>query len=310
MPPRNIYAIGETVYDIVFRDGQPVSATPGGAMLNTAVSLGRLGMRVHLVSEVGSDRVGELVMAFLEKNAVLTDHVIRFNGQTALALAFLDEHENAHYSFWKNYPLQRGEIHLPVLQADDIVLFGSFHALSREVRKNLILFLGAAREAGAIILYDPNFRPSHASDLPQVRDLLAQNLDFADVVRGSHEDFRFLFNASGPDEAYRRLGDGRNKFLVYTEGGRAVSFRSARHTFSIGVPEVEPVSTIGAGDSFNAGVIYGLARLNVLRNQLPELKIDQWKAVLEGATTFGSIVCETYENYIPESFAKKLRRRR
>ena len=67
---RRIFAIGETVYDIIFKGTQPVSAKPGGAMLNTAVSLGRLNLPVHFISEYGYDIVGDIINNFLNKNTL------------------------------------------------------------------------------------------------------------------------------------------------------------------------------------------------------------------------------------------------
>ena len=310
MAEKNVYTVGETVYDIVFRDGQPVSATAGGAMLNTSVSLGRLGLPVRLVSELGEDAVGDLIMDFLNTNGVGTDLVTRYSGKTAVALAFLDENDDASYSFYKDYPADRKGLHAIQFQPGDLLLFGSFFAMTKEVREPLLRILKDARTAGATIIYDPNFRESHRSMLPGLKDYLFENLDYADVVRGSHADFRHIFNARSPDEAYRAMAEAGDKILIHTEGGRPVSFRSGSQSFAIDVPPVDPVSTIGAGDSFNAGIIYGLSKLKVDREQLFTLKRELWRTILETAATFGAVVCETYENYIPAAFARKLRKHR
>jgi len=89
---RKIYAIGESLVDIIFSNGEPKTAKAGGSMLNSAVSLGRIGLPVSLITEYGDDDPGALIDSFLRKNGVGTDLVYRFkNGKTALALAFLDE---------------------------------------------------------------------------------------------------------------------------------------------------------------------------------------------------------------------------
>src|ERR1035437_6824051 len=101
---RKVYTIGETVLDIVFKNLQPVAAKAGGSMLNTAVSLGRLGLPVHFISEYGIDTVGEIIDGFLNSNSVATQYVYHYaDGKSALALAFLDEKNNANYSFYKAY---------------------------------------------------------------------------------------------------------------------------------------------------------------------------------------------------------------
>ena len=159
MQGRNIYAIGETVYDILFKGEQPVAARPGGAMLNASVSLGRLGLPIHLITEIGNDQVGSQIQKFLNDNGVMLSKTAVFSGgSTALALAFLDDNENASYTFYKDYPEERLNFKMPEVAGNDIILFGSSFSISREVREKLTGFLSAARKAGAIIIYDPNFR--------------------------------------------------------------------------------------------------------------------------------------------------------
>ena len=121
---RNVYAIGETVLDILIKGNQPFTAKAGGACLNTAVSLGRLGIPVKFIGEYGLDEVGNFIDRFLKENNVSTDYVYRYyDGKSALALAFLNEHNDASYDFYKIYPKKRLNIHFPELNQDDIVLF-------------------------------------------------------------------------------------------------------------------------------------------------------------------------------------------
>ena len=88
---RKIYGIGETVLDIIFKDSQPQAAKAGGSVLNSVVSMGRMGLPVSFISEYGLDDVGDLIDNFLKHNGVNSSFVHRFkNGNTALALAFLD----------------------------------------------------------------------------------------------------------------------------------------------------------------------------------------------------------------------------
>ena len=101
----HIYAIGETIYDIIFKNDEPLTAKAGGAMLNTAVSLGRLGLTIHLVSEYATDRAGDIINGFLHDNGVDTSLIYRYkDGKTALSLAFLNDAGEAKYSFYKIYP--------------------------------------------------------------------------------------------------------------------------------------------------------------------------------------------------------------
>src|ERR1035438_659703 len=86
---RKVFAVGETVWDIIFKNGTPLTARAGGSMLNTSVSLGRCGIPVSFISEIGNDEPGRHIFNFLSGNKVSTDYVQRYSdGKTAIALAF------------------------------------------------------------------------------------------------------------------------------------------------------------------------------------------------------------------------------
>lgn len=304
---RTIYSIGETVYDILFKDSRPIAAKAGGSMLNASVSLGRVGLSVQLVTEIGNDPVGKLILEFLLNNGVGASYSWIFNeGKTALALAFLDDHEEAHYTFYKQYPEHRFHIPYPDFQAEDIVLFGSFFALSEEVRKPLKEFLERARKVGALIVYDPNVRKTQLGVFRETPDMLTENFEFADIIRGTAEDFKYLFGTKDARGAYDKISEFGDKLLFYTNGPGSVEFLSDKITFSRPVPKIQPVSTVGAGDSFNAGILYSLLKLDIHRPGLHETKEDDWRTVSDTAINFGSAVCQSYDNYIPLEFATKL----
>jgi fructokinase len=301
---KRIYTIGETVYDIIFKDDQPVSAKAGGAMLNTSVSLGRLGLPVSFISEIGEDHLGMKIIEFLIENKVNTRYIDRFSdGKTALAIAILDQNENANYSFYKLYPNERLTIDLPEPDADDIILFGSFFSLAPDVRPVLINFIKKGSEKGALIIYDPNFRMPHLKDLPGVKDLILENIGFSSIVRGSDEDFELIFGSRNADEAFQILQSQGCRFLIYTQGNHPVEFRSDKIVFSMDVPHIIPVSTIGAGDSFNAGLIYYLFTRGIVISGLPDLTGEQWKQAVGIALSFGNHVCQHFDNYISKDFA-------
>ena len=307
---RNIYAIGETLYDIIFQKNQPKASKPGGAMLNTAVSLGRLQLPVNLISEYGDDPVGEIIETFLKENRVQTNHIYKYqNGQTAIALAFLDKDNNASYTFYKFYPRERLNIPIPEFKKDDILIFGSFFALNFEIREKLLDLLQKARKQGVIILYDPNFRSPHQNELFSLKPLILQNMSFADIVRGSDEDFMNIFGTDNFEQTYEAIRQ-YCPTLVYTASHHFVAIQSPTVTAKFEVPEISTISTIGAGDNFNAGIIYGLYKKNVKKADLDNLTIDDWKKIQERAVSFSANVCQSYDNYVSREFADKVREER
>ena len=308
---RKVFTIGETVYDIIFKNGSIQTGKAGGSMLNSSVSLGRLGIDVSFISEIGADQVGEIINKFLIENHVSTDFIYRFeDGKTPIALAFLDENQNATYSFYKIYPRRRLQQQFPEITSGDIVLFGSFFSLSPLVRQPLVGFIKKARASGAIIIYDPNIRKSHQSEIPELQHLIYENISLADIIRGSDEDFNTMFGVKNFDEATEIFKKSGNQIFIYTAGGDHVRLFSNNATSSFSVPGIIPLSTIGAGDNFNAGIIYALLRQNIFKKDLNNLPSDQWNEIIYTGIELSQEVCKSYDNYISASFAKRFVKRK
>ena len=303
---RKIFGIGETVLDIIFKNSQPQAAKAGGSVLNSVVSLGRMELPVSFISEYGQDDVGNLVDDFLKSNGVNTSFVHRFhNGSTALALAFLNEKNDAHYTFYKDYPGKRLDIDFPVIEKDDIVQCGSFYAIWPEIRDKFMDFITNAREKGALVIYDPNFRKSHLSELDSLKPLIIENMQMASMVRGSDEDFKNIFGANDADEAWEMISK-YCKCLIYTANTEGVFVRTSSFSGKFSVQKITPVSTIGAGDNFNAGIITSIYKKDIKREQLDKLTEKDWGEVISTAVAFATHVCMSYENYISQEFAEEV----
>jgi fructokinase len=307
MSKRRIITIGETLLDILFKNQVPVAAKAGGSMLNTTVSLGRLGLPVHFISEMGVDEVGTMVENFLNENGIDTSSVNHYTGMnTTLALAFLDEQNNAGYSFYKDYPELRLRDPFPEITDNDILLFGSFFALAAELRPRIVELLKIASKKGALIIYDPNFRKNHLAELNALKPIFHENFSFSNLVKGSDDDFKHIFNANDIQDAYAALGM-ENLVLIYTANSRGVWVKSPAVELHYPVNKIEPVSTIGAGDTFSAGIIYGLFREDVTKEELPRLTKSSWDKIVPRAIDFATEVCLSYENYISKESARKAR---
>lgn len=302
---RKIYGIGETVLDIIFKEGNPVAAKAGGSVLNSIVSMGRVGLPVSFISEYGLDDVGKLINNFLNSNGVDSSFVYRFtDGSTSLALAFLDDKNDAHYSFYKDFPGRRLDIDFPVIEKDDIVQCGSFYTIWPEIRDKFKKFIQNAKNNGALIIYDPNFRKSHLSEIDILRPLIIENMQMASLVRGSDEDFKNIFGTDNVDQAWEEV-KAYCKCLVYTANSEGVFVRTRSFSGKFPVKIIEPVSTIGAGDNFNAGMITSIYRSDIKKVQLEYLTEQEWSKVITTAVAFATHVCMSYENYISDNFASE-----
>jgi fructokinase len=295
---RRVFTIGETVLDIIFKNQVPITAKAGGSMLNTAVSLGRLGVPVHFISEYGTDQIGEIIDQFLSSNGVDTQYVYHYSeGKSALALAFLNEKNNADYSFYKAYPPKRLDIKFPEVTSDDIVMFGSFYGITYEIRDILYEFLIQARNRGAFIVYDPNFRKSHLFELDRLKPAIIENMSMASLVRCSDEDVQLIFGASTVDQAYEIIRPLCPNF-VYTSSSNGVYLRTPKVQTTFPVKKIEPVSTIGAGDTFNAGMVYGIHQNGHKHADTATLTSEQWAPIIGYGVDFATEVCLSYDNYI------------
>lgn len=303
---RKVFGIGETILDIIFRNDQPQKAVPGGSVFNGLISLGRLNVPVSFISELDNDRVGDMIRDFMEDNHITTEFVDRFpDGKSPISLAFLDDDKNANYIFYKDYPAQRLEVPLPKIEKDDIFVFGSYYSLNPVLRTRMVEFLQYAQERKAIIYYDPNFRKAHAHEAIRLMPTVLENLEFADIVRGSDEDFQNLYGKSDAQEVYKEhIQFYCDRFLT-THGANGVNLHTRNFTRHFDSPQIQPLSTIGAGDNFNAGIIYGLLKYDVRHADLPSLDQDTWGKIIRCGMDLASEVCQSYDNYISKEFAAK-----
>ena len=303
---RSVFGIGETILDIIFKEEQPYKAVPGGSVFNGLVSLGRLQVPVTFISEVGKDQVGDLILRFMAQNHISTQYIDRFpDGKSPISLAFLDANRNAKYAFYKDYPTQRLEVPFPRIEADDIFIIGSYYALNPALRPRMVEFLQYAHERKAIIYYDLNFRKAHAHEAIRLMPTVLENLEYADIVRGSDEDFLNLFGEQAGDRVYADHIQFYCDRLITTYGAKGVDLYTSRFKQHYDALAIEPQSTIGAGDNFNAGLIFGLLKEDVRLKDLVDLTPDSWERIIRHGMALAGEVCQSYDNYISTDFASR-----
>lgn len=303
-----IIGIGETVFDIIFKNDEVQAAVPGGSSFNAIISLGRTKTPCAIVTETGDDHVADIVTDFLRKNHVDTQYVYRHPGtQSHVSLAFLNDRNDAQYSFYKHHGALALPTKMPQFHQGDIVLFGSFYAINPVIRSYTKSLLTAARQSGAMLYYDINFRAPHVKDLPQTFDSLLENISLATVVRGSAEDFQILFGLDNAEEVYQKHIAPRCPLFIYTNADKPVElFTPTRHLL-FPAKKIETVSTIGAGDNFNAGFCYALnnSRFCTSEDLLTATDAD-WSALISTGQAFSAEVCQSLSNNISVEFAEEL----
>ena len=296
MTQNRVIGIGETVLDILFKDDQPQKAVPGGSTFNSIVSLGRAGVPCAMVTEAGGDHIGDIICRYLQDNGVSSEYVCRHeNVKSHISLAFLDHNNDAQYIFYKDHASVSLDGKLPTITKDDVVLFGSFFAINPAIRPVVGGLLRSAREAGAWLYYDVNFRKNHIADLPDVKGNIEENMTLADVVRGSMEDFWYLYALTDAEEIYSCVSRHCHK-LILTDGAKPIRVFTPEGCETFPVQPVETVSTVGAGDNFNAGYIYAMMQ-----------GLDKESDRIEVAQRWSQDVCRQIGNNISDELVTELK---
>ena len=297
MTPKRVIGIGETVLDILFKNDQPQKAVPGGSTFNSIVSLGRAGVPCAMLTEVGGDHVGDIICRLLIDNGVSAEYVCRHEkAKSHITLAFLDENNDAQYLFYKDHASVWLDGNVPQIGKDDVVLFGSFFAINPAIRPVVGKLLQAAHKAGAWLYYDVNFRKNHIADLPEVMSNIVENMSLANIVRGSMEDFDYIYGLHDGDTIYERVSH-HCQTLILTDGPRTIHVYTPDGCETYPVQAVETVSTVGAGDNFNAGYIYAMLQ-----------GMDDQASRIEMAQRWSQDVCRQIGNNISDELVAAIKR--
>jgi len=307
---RKIYTVGEALVDIIFSQDREINKVAGGAVVNSSITLGRLGLPVSLVSEMGVDSKGDFLVKFMKDNHVNTQLIQRYSDRkTAYSHAYLNEKNEATYEFFKDPPNVRELLTHVEFNMGDILLFGSWFALDNEVHDQVMNLVRKAKVKGCLVLYDPNFRKMHIDQLESLKPIFLENISTAGMMRASDEDFLNIFGAGNSTEAYSCIKD-KCPVMVYTSGEKGVFIHTPNYSRHFPVPKIQPVSTIGAGDNFNAGIIYALVKNNVFKDDLPGLNPEMWEKIIGPAIRISAEVCKSLENFIPVDFVDTIKTER
>jgi fructokinase len=259
-----ITVVGESLVDVVAREGNgEPTVHPGGSPANVAVALSRLGQRAALVTQIGADEYGALIRAHLERNSVDVILAGPASQPTSRALATLDAHGAATYEFDLSWDVRR----LRLAEGSAAVHIGSLGALLTPGGEQVLrLAESVCRRGDVVTSYDPNVRPSVTPDRRPVAATVERAAASAHVVKMSDEDLAFLFPGTTPAQLAARLtGGGRpTQLLVVTKGRDGAEAVTRRARWSVPAIPVVVVDTVGAGDTFTAALLAGLAGSGLL----------------------------------------------
>lgn len=264
-----ILCAGEALIDMLPHPHAPDEATftghPGGSIFNTAIALGRLGMRCGLLSGISTDLFGARLVAALDAAGGTSDLAIRSERPTTLAFVTFEDGQ-ARYAFYDENTAGRmiTPADLPAIpDAVQAMIFGGI-SLVAEPCGTAYEALMHREAATRVTMLDPNIRPGFIRNESACRARLGRMIAAADIVKLSDEDLHWLM---GPGEigalaaAVRAQGP---RLVLVTEGARGAHGFSARGAEFVPALSVPVVDTVGAGDTFNAGVLAALKQAGAL----------------------------------------------
>ncbi|MET0997704.1 MAG: PfkB family carbohydrate kinase, partial [Marmoricola sp.] len=238
-----IVVAGEALIDVVVDHDGDSSETPGGSPLNVAVGLARLDIPAILISQVGHDERGGLVVQHVTGSGAEIVAVPTSSGRTSVATARLDASGAARYDFDLEWSLPRQE--LPRSRALHV---GSLGTLLEPGRESVLDLVEQACARELFVSYDANLRETFMDDRETawrgVQSLGAR----CTLVKLSDEDADLLVPDSDPDDVARLLLQGeRTRLVLLTRGSEGATAFTADTEVSVRPRPVEVVDTVGAG---------------------------------------------------------------
>ncbi len=284
---------GEALVDIVVpADGGARENAVGGSCLNVAVGLSRLDVPTTLVTQLGDDELGGLVVDHVVASGVtLSDGSVVPGGRTSTATAFLDEQHAATYDFDLEWDLPAQK--LP--DGTPGVHVGSLGAALSPGRASVLDLVRRAADDDVFVSYDPNIRPFFLDDVARAWAEVLEMGRHARLLKLSDEDLRLL-RPDGDQEAVCRelLAGAGTELVVLTRGPEGAMAFTETATVSVPAPPTDLVDTVGAGDSFMAAMLALLDEWGVVgggHGALSALDDDRVQLLVRGAVTAAAITC-------------------
>ena len=285
-----ILCCGEALIDMLPRTttlGEPAFAPhAGGAVFNTAIALGRLGAPTGFFSGLSTDLMGEILTQTLTASNVDTSLAARSNRPTTLAFVKLVNGQ-ATYAFYDENTAGRllSPADLPTLPARVNTLFFGGISLVNDPAAATYEALQARESGTRVTMIDPNIRPGFITDPAPYRARITRMMARADIVKLSDEDLHWLMGAGDLTRLARQIIATGPSLVFLTEGAKGARAVTATQDRFVAARKVTVADTVGAGDTFNAGVLAALHRAKALHKPALATLPD---ATLDAALTLGT----------------------
>ncbi|RXG97025.1 carbohydrate kinase family protein [Bradyrhizobium zhanjiangense] len=293
-----LIACGDALIDFVpTRNGEgreAVMPAVGGSCLNVAIGMARLGVPTGFVGGISTDLFGSMIADHAAASHVELSFVTRSDHQTTLAFVRIVAGES-HYAFYdagtatRNWSYRRGSIPFDKVEAIHV---GSTTLVNDQGAAETKALIADAR-ASSTISFDPNCRPNLVKDKPAYLARMAGFAASADLIKMSDVDFAYLFG----DEPYQQrasalLGQGTSLVVITRGNDGAVAWHAGAGQIEVAAPKIEVADTIGAGDSFQAALLFALHKQGrIARQTLKDISADELRRALSFAANCAGLTC-------------------
>lgn len=289
-----ITALGEILIDLTQTGtndaGIPTfAANPGGAPANLAVAASKLGAHTAFIGKAGQDAYGTFLKATLEHNGVdVSGMVMDKSHPTTLAVVSVDATGERDFSFYRDrtadVTLTAEEVSAAALADTKMFHFGSVSLTAEPSRSTTMECAKAAKAAGAVITYDPNFRAALWADAKEAVEQMKAPLPMVDILKVSDEELPLLTGTTDCLQGTAQLAENGIRLILVTLGPDGVFYRFGEHTGYIPGVKVKVGDTNGAGDTF-----FGATLSKLCKCDLNTLTVAELEGVLRFANAAAAI---------------------
>ena len=289
---KKVIAIGEALIDFIphekgraLNDVENFLRVPGGAPLNVAAAVAKLGGKSQMLTKLGQDGFGDAILNEVKPLGVDVSRISRTNeANTALAFVSLREDGERDFSFYRNPSadmlLSAEEICVEDFNEKDILHFCSVSLIDAPIKEAHRRAIEIAKEKGCLISFDPNVRLPLWKNPENCRKAILEFLPLSNIVKISDEELEFITGIKDEKEALDFLLTGDVKVIIYTKGTNGAEFITKERVIFSPSFKVSAQDTTGAGDSFIGSLLYQVAEGEYSLEQLVDLSEEKVQEIL------------------------------
>jgi len=252
----DIICLGEALIDFSISDNiNQYDPNPGGAPLNVACTLAKYNCKAAFIGKIGADKEGEIIKKAIKDFHINDSNLIIDNEHpTTQAFVSIDANGDRHFSFNRDNSadiyLRKNEINTEIIKKAKIFHFGSLSLVNDSYESATKYALEIAKESGAIITFDPNFRRPLWKNKNQAVKKIIKYLSYVDILKLSLEELELITKETNTILGLKKLEKYNIPLILLTDGKNGAMVKSGNIIGNVKTIKLEPIDTTGAGDIF------------------------------------------------------------